>query len=97
MQPPLRNTLLGVVQKVSESLRTDVEVVATVVDLINSGRVRPCGAFAGTRLVVRPSLSTFLAWVRSPAAAPAYALSPEASTASVLHACLAGERQHDVP
>jgi len=34
------------------------------------GRVRPCGAFAGTKLVVRPSLPAFLARVRPPASAP---------------------------
>ncbi len=90
MQPPIRDTLFRVIQKVSESPRTDAEVVATVVDLINSGRVRPCGAFAGTRLMVRPSLSAFLAWVRSPTSA-SFSSSPVA-TAPVKHAQAQGGR-----
>ncbi len=83
MQTPERNTLLGVIQHVSSSPKTDAEVVATVVDLINSGRIRPCGVLAGTRLVAHPSLSAFLAWVRSPAAAAAPLGSPPAAAPSV--------------
>jgi hypothetical protein len=63
----LRNecTLLELVQSVSESTRTDDEVVATIAYLINSGRVRLCGTFAGAKVALRPSLSSFLAWVKA--------------------------------
>jgi hypothetical protein len=58
-------TLLELVQLVSESARNDAEVVATVTYLINSGRVRLCGTFAGAKIAVRPSLLLFLTWVRT--------------------------------
>ena len=41
------STLLELVQQVSESALTDDEVVALVAYLVNSGRVRLCGTFAG--------------------------------------------------
>jgi hypothetical protein len=56
-------TLLELVQLVSESVRNDDEVVATVTSLINSGCVRLCGTFAGAKIALRPSLPSFLAWV----------------------------------
>jgi len=34
----------------------DEEVVATVAYLINSGRVRLCGTFAGAKITLRPAL-----------------------------------------
>ena len=49
-------TLLELIQVVSEAARNDEEVVATVADLINSGRVRLCGTFAGARIALRPAL-----------------------------------------
>jgi hypothetical protein len=58
-------TLLELIQLISESTRTDDEVVATVAYLINSGRVRLCGTFAGAKVALRPSLPSFLAWVRT--------------------------------
>jgi hypothetical protein len=42
-------TLLDLVTAVSESARTEAEVIATVVHLVNSGMVRLCGNFAGAR------------------------------------------------
>jgi hypothetical protein len=42
-------TLLDLVTAVAMSARTDAEVVATVVYLVNSGRVRLCGNFKGAR------------------------------------------------
>jgi hypothetical protein len=42
-------TMLDLVQAVSASARTDAEVVATVVFLVNSGAVRLCGNFRGAR------------------------------------------------
>jgi len=49
-------TLLEFIQVVSESARNDDEVVATVAYLINSGRVRLCGTFAGAKIALRPAL-----------------------------------------
>lgn len=45
-------TLLDLVNAVSQSTRTEAEVIATVVDLVNSGRVRLCGNFAGERFAL---------------------------------------------
>ena len=42
-------TMLDLVQAVSTSARTDAEVVATVVYLVNSGAVQLCGNFRGAR------------------------------------------------
>lgn len=42
-------TLLELVQAVTEHSRSDAEVVATVVHLVNSGAVRLCGTFRGAR------------------------------------------------
>ena len=53
-------TLLELIQVVNESARNDDEVVATVAYLINSGRVRLCGTFAGAKIALRPSLPAFL-------------------------------------
>jgi hypothetical protein len=45
----LRCTLLQLVKAVSDYAETDTETVATVVYLVNSGRVRLCGNFRGAR------------------------------------------------
>ena len=50
MNTVIRTTLLDLVQAVGEYAQTDAEVVATVVTLINSGKVRLCGNFAGARI-----------------------------------------------
>jgi hypothetical protein len=42
-------TMLDLVNAVSQYARTDAEVVATVVHLVNSGQVRLCGNFRGAR------------------------------------------------
>jgi len=42
-------TMLDLVQAVSANARTDAEVVATVVYLVNSGAVRLGGNFRGAR------------------------------------------------
>jgi hypothetical protein len=44
-----RATLLDVVNAVNEFAESETEVIATVVYLVNSGRVRLCGNFAGAR------------------------------------------------
>jgi hypothetical protein len=45
----LRSTLLELVEAVSDYAETDAETVATVVHLVNSGRVQLCGNFRGAR------------------------------------------------
>ena len=42
-------TLLDLVTAVSEVSRTEAEVIATVVHLVNSGEVTLCGNFRGVR------------------------------------------------
>jgi len=44
---PLHVTLLELVQAISDVTRNDVEVVATVLYMLESGRVRLCGNFRG--------------------------------------------------
>src|SRR5262245_42093921 len=44
------STLLELVQQVSKSALSDDEVVTLVAYLVNSGRVRLCGTFAGTKI-----------------------------------------------
>jgi hypothetical protein len=45
----LRCTLLELVEAVSDYAETDIETVATIVHLVNSGRVQLCGNFRGAR------------------------------------------------
>jgi hypothetical protein len=42
-------TMLELVTELSREARSDEEVVATVVSLVNSGAVRLCGNFRGRR------------------------------------------------
>jgi hypothetical protein len=46
-------TLLDLVNAVSEQTRSEAEVIATIVYLVNSGRVRLCGNFKGARFELR--------------------------------------------
>ena len=50
MQAPINCTLLDLVQQVNETTDNDNEAVATIVYMINSGRVRLCGTFAGAKI-----------------------------------------------
>jgi hypothetical protein len=43
-------TLLDLIQAVNEVARNDQEVLATIVDLVNSGQVRFCGDVAGATI-----------------------------------------------
>jgi hypothetical protein len=45
------STLLELVQSVIGEAQSDEEVIATVVYLVNSGRVRLRGIFAGSKIV----------------------------------------------
>jgi len=47
-------TLLDLVNAISQQARSEAEVIATVVSLVNSGRVRLCGTFKGARIDLRP-------------------------------------------
>lgn len=47
---PVSTTLLDLVQAVGAEATSDAEVVATVAALVNSGRVRLCGTFAGAQI-----------------------------------------------
>ncbi len=49
MSPPVESTLLDLVQIVQRQARSEAEVVAVVIHLVNSGRVRLKGSFAGCR------------------------------------------------
>jgi hypothetical protein len=42
-------TLLDLVNAVAEHARSEAEVIATVVWMVNGGRVRLCGTFKGAR------------------------------------------------
>jgi hypothetical protein len=42
-------TLLDLVTAVTNSARSEDEVIATVVYMVNAGKVRLCGSFAGAR------------------------------------------------
>jgi hypothetical protein len=56
LRPPVKAenprdvTLLELVCAVSESTSDDREVVATVLEMLRSGRVRLCGSFRGVRI-----------------------------------------------
>jgi len=58
MQIPTESTLLELVHQVSKSALTDDEVVTLVAYLVNSGRVRLCGTFAGAKIRRQASVST---------------------------------------
>jgi len=45
-------TLLDLVTAVSECARSEAETIATVVYLVNSGRIRLCGNFRGAHFDV---------------------------------------------
>jgi len=49
----LNMTLLDLVNAVSAYAGSEAELIATVVFLVNSGRVRLCGNFAGARFDLR--------------------------------------------
>ena len=49
-------TLLDLVRTVGSVTEDDREVVATVAYLINSGKVRLCGNFAGAKIDLSPDL-----------------------------------------
>jgi len=46
-----RTTLLDLVQAVQDHCRSDAEVVAVIMHMVNTGRVVLCGSFAGRRTI----------------------------------------------
>lgn len=57
MQAPINCTLLDLVRRVNEVTDDDNEAVATIVHMINSGRVRLCGTFAGAKIQLSSTVS----------------------------------------
>lgn len=53
-------TLLDVINAVDEFAETDEELWATVTHLVNSGKVRLCGDFAGSKIEIVNADSTQL-------------------------------------
>lgn len=51
---PYRTTLLDLVTSLQDTGRSDVDVVNMVSNLVNSGRVRLCGNFAGQEIPAEP-------------------------------------------
>lgn len=49
---PRNVTLLDLVTAVSECAESEKELIATVVHMVNSGAVRLCGSFRGTRFAI---------------------------------------------
>jgi hypothetical protein len=64
MAIPCTVTLFDVVQAVSECATNDEEVVATMVHLVNSGRVLLCGTFVGARIDLYTLPSSPHTWTR---------------------------------
>jgi hypothetical protein len=54
MQTPAQSTLLNLVHTLGYFTDSDCEVVAIVTYLVNSGRVRLCGNFAGATIEPAP-------------------------------------------
>ena len=50
MQTKVKSTLLDLVRTLNSFIDNDQEVVALVTYLVNSGRVRLCGSFAGATI-----------------------------------------------
>jgi len=73
MTIPKKCTLLELVQSVNSRTENDNEVVALVSYLINSGRVKLCGTFAGAKVSLsRAYLKRGRRAVRPPESQPAH-------------------------
>jgi len=59
MKAQIECTLLNLVQTLNKMYDDDQEVVAMAVSLVNSGRVRLCGNFAGAKIKLPPSFTNF--------------------------------------
>ena len=53
-----QTTLLDLVQAITDLSASDAETVATIAYLVNSGKVRLCGTFAGAKIdLTTPAVS----------------------------------------
>ena len=59
MTKPIEFTLFDLIQQVGKWTDDDKEVALNVAGLVNSGRVRLRGKFAGARIALPPPLSDF--------------------------------------
>jgi hypothetical protein len=59
MKAQIECTLLDLIQTLNKMTDDDQEVVAMAVSLVNSGRVRLCGNFAGAKIKLPPSVASF--------------------------------------
>ena len=59
MTKPIECTLFDLIQSVNQCTDNDREVAATVAALVNSGKVRLRGKFAGAKIDMSPSFSDF--------------------------------------
>ena len=88
MTKPIEFTLFDLIQQVSKWTGDDKEVALNVAGLVNSGRVRLCGKFAGARIALPPPLSDFLDEMVWPLLAPLPGTPPQAERTNP-DACLA--------
>ena len=58
MQTQVQSTLLELVSTLNSFIDSDYEVVTLVTYLVNSGRVRLCGNFAGATIELSPPSPT---------------------------------------
>ena len=65
MSVPRNTTLLDLVQTVSRFAASDEEIVAIVTSLVNAGRVRLCGSFAGARITFPPKTQPAVPYTRA--------------------------------
>ena len=81
MPTPKECTLLELVWSVNEVTEDEHEAIATVVYLINSGRVRLCGNFAGAKITLSDvSLAVSASEKSHPRSLPAKAFSAQNET-----------------
>ncbi len=56
MTAAIQSTLLDLLQTVSDSAQSPADIEATVIDLVNSGKVKLCGTFAGATFALPPAV-----------------------------------------
>ena len=58
MATSIKTTLLDLVQAINDLAASDAETVATIAYLVNSGKVRLCGNFAGAKIDLATSTAS---------------------------------------
>jgi hypothetical protein len=61
----VQTTLLDLVHAINSVSASDTETVATIAYLVNSGKVRLCGSFAGAKIYLAPPVTRGKATTRS--------------------------------